>query len=93
MATMTASKLRAMHESANPESLFFDRKSMRFFGDTMANYGVSPDPVAFTTHSGDKVTCWELYRRKAVKHGLRSSAYFDCETFKRVHRPHPTGEI
>lgn len=86
--TMTPSRLRAEHEAAHPESLFFSRNNMRFAGDTMANYSVARDPVTFTTHSGDSVTCWQLSRRKAVKHGLRSPAYFCIETFRLVHRPH-----
>lgn len=51
---------------------FFAHKTMRFFGDTMANYGVR----SFGNY-------WELYRRKPVKHGLKESAYFNKETLKR----------
>lgn len=54
-------------------SHFFDRLSMRFSGDTMANYGLRD--------CGD---CWELYRRKPVKGGLIKSAYFDKETYERI---------
>lgn len=81
------SELRALHEDAFPESLFFSRANMRFAGDTMANFGVSPDPVTFPTYSGETVTCWRLYRRRATKHGLRGSFYFNCETYRREHRP------
>jgi len=59
-------------------SLFFDRDSMRFFGDTMRNYGVRDGGTI------DGMPVWELYRRRAVKHGLKSSAYFDKVTFERV---------
>jgi hypothetical protein len=54
----------------------FDRKTMKFFGDSMKNYGVRD--------AGD---AWELYRKHAVKHGLNSSAYFDKQTFAKVIRP------
>lgn len=84
---MNASQLRAAHEAAHPESLFFSAPNMRFAGDTMANFAVDPTPVTFTTYSGESVTCWRLYRRRKVKHGLSGSFYFDCETFRRVHRP------
>ena len=87
---MTAAALRAAHESAHPESLFFSRENMRFAGDTMSNFAVAADPVTFTTYSGETVTCWRLYRRRPVKHGLRGAFYFDCETFERRHRPDPT---
>ena len=42
---------------------------MRFFGDTMSNYGIKHHKVA-----GHEVI--ELRRKKPVKHGLQESAYF-----------------
>ena len=74
---MTASELKALHEEHNPESLFFDRKTMRFFGDTMKNYGVC---------------IWEnglieLFRKRPVKHELQKSAFFDPKNYNRVFRP------
>ena len=70
---MTSSELKHQVEQAGNEPYFFTRKTMKFFGDTMRNYGVRL--------SGDN---WELYRKKPVKHGLSRSAYFDKKTFKRV---------
>jgi hypothetical protein len=55
-------------------SYFFTRKTMSFFGDTMKNYGIR-----------ELSDCYELYRKKPVKHGLMSSAYFDKITFARIH--------
>jgi len=72
---MSPSDLKYQYEQANPSGHFFDRKTMSFFGDTMANYGVRD--------AGD---CWELYRRRAVKHGLTKSAFFDKVTFRQVFR-------
>jgi hypothetical protein len=64
----------------------FDAKTMKFFGDTMANYGIRETTI--TTWSGpEPVEVYELYRRQPVKHGLRSSAYFDKKTFERRHGP------
>lgn len=77
---MKASELKAKVEATG--SLFFTRKSMKFFGDTMANYGVRSAEI--TTYSGDKLEVWELYRKHPVKHGLKSSAYFTKDTFKKV---------
>lgn len=71
----TASDLKYWHELLNPDSKFFERKTMRFFGDSMANYGIK-------THTN----YIELYRRKPVKGGLQSSAYFDIATLDRVFR-------
>lgn len=81
---MTPSELKALHEQHNPSSSFFSRDSMRFHGDTMQNYGV----CAAMLHSDDgraPVQAWELFRRRPVKFGQHSSAFFDAMTFKRIH--------
>ena len=70
---MTPSKLKYnVEQSDNPH--FFTRNTMKFFGDTMKNYGCRD--------AGD---IWELYRKRPVKYGLNTSAYFDKDTFKRVY--------
>ena len=78
---MTPSELKANVEDTG--NCFFSRDSMRFFGDKMANYGVCSAVVDTWTDKAVKV--WELYRKRAVKGGLTSSAYFDKLTFKRIH--------
>ena len=80
---MTKSELKANVESTG--SHFFERSSMKFFGDTMANYYVPVRPVDVDTQSFGKVSCYELQRRKPVKGRLSGSAYFHVETFRRVH--------
>ena len=78
---MTPSNLK--YEVEKTESYYFDHKSMKFFGDTMKNYGCCSAVVDTWTQT--KVECWELYRKRPVKHGLQSSAYFDKITFERVY--------
>ena len=68
---MTKSELKYNVELTG--SKFFNRDSMKFFGDTMSNYGVR-----------EHEEYYELRRIRPVKHGLQKSAYFDKETFKRV---------
>lgn len=75
--------LAALMEDRGTESHFFTRSAMRFFGDSMGNYGVRAGIV--NTYTGETRDVWELYRRRPVKHGLQSSAYFDRSTFERVH--------
>ena len=77
---MTPSELKYQVEQTG--SVFFSRDSMKFHGDTMRNYGVRTATVE-TWSEGTKEV-WELYRRRPV-HGSQSSAYFDKETFKRIH--------
>lgn len=90
---MNSSQLRANIESANPDSHFFDRRTMRFFGDSMSNYGVRAVVVSAWSDEVDPETkryvsapveAWELYRRRPVKSGLKASVYFDKQTFKRL---------
>lgn len=87
---MTPSELKRHVEQTG--SYFFTRNTMKFFGDTMANYGVR-SAVVRTRYRGDgngfdpagrEVEAWELYRKRPVKHGLDSSHYFNKETFNEV---------
>lgn len=82
---LTASQLKAAFEKAYPESLFFNKDTMRFFGDTMGNYYVPTATVQVIDRDlGCAVQCYELQRKKPVKHGLQDSAFFDCITLKRI---------
>jgi general stress protein 26 len=71
------SDLKYCVESAGREPFFFNKRTMSFFGDTMANYKVIPTEI-------DGVKVYELARRKPVNHGLDNSAYFDAIHFNRV---------
>lgn len=89
---MNASELKYQVGQAGHDSHFFDRKTMQFFGDSMKNYGVRSAEIIsqyngageFVSKEGAPLQVWELYRRRAVKHGLKDSAYFDKATFRRV---------
>jgi hypothetical protein len=81
---MTSAELKRHVEEAGRSPHFFDRETMRHFGDTMSNYGVR-GPCEVDTATRKAVRVYELYRRRPVKHGLTKSAYFDAATFARVH--------
>jgi len=89
---MTPSELKYQVEQAGHESYFFERKTMKFFGDTMKNYGVRDGGFIKTSYDengnycpdGCTIECWELYRKRPVKHGLQESAFFSKQTFKKV---------
>lgn len=72
---MTPSQLKTKLQEIG--SHFFDRKTMKFFGDTMKNYGCRTEMVK-------GVECWELYRKRPVKYGINNSSYFDKQTLKRI---------
>ena len=89
---MTPAQLKYNIEHTNDESHFFSRESMRFFGDTMANYGVRSATIVshynshgeFVSIDGIEVECWELYRKRTTSKGFTASAYFAKDTFRRV---------
>ena len=74
---MTPSELKYQIEQHGTVPHFFSRKTMRFFGDTMRNYGVASDVV-----NGTPV--WVLYRKRPVKCGLQSRAFFSKANLTRV---------
>ena len=77
---MNASELKSKILQSDSDSYFFTRKTMAFFGDRMSNYGAR-GPLTIQTYEGP-VKVYELYRRRPVKHGLDSSAYFTVDTFE-----------
>jgi hypothetical protein len=76
---MTASRLKDLYYWNNPAGHFFDHKSMRFFGDTMRNFGVR-DYGSLRSMVGGKIVevdVWDLYRKRPVAGGLHGHcAYF-----------------
>lgn len=93
---MTPSELKAQVESRGIESHFFDRETMKFFGDSMKNYGLRRVTIESEFSQDGKYVkggttrdCWELYRKRPVKRGNRSSAFFDAVTFNQVYEIKP----
>jgi len=81
---LTASDLKFKVERG-PDSHFFERSSMNFFGDTMANYGVRAQTQTIKSWSEPEgVECYVLYRKKPVKMSMQDNAYFNVKTFERV---------
>ncbi len=78
---MTPSVLKQHVEAAGMER-FFARGSMKFFGDTMRNYGVRS---AVIQSLEGQIDVWELYRKQPVKHGNQGSTYFCKQTFRKVY--------
>lgn len=78
---MTKSELKARVEDTG--SHFFDRDSMRFFGDSMSNYGVRGPKMVVDRRERQR-TVYELFRKRPVLNGIKDSAYFDAENFERV---------
>ena len=77
---MTASSLKSLHEYHNPQSKYFDKETMRFFGDTMKNFSVLDGGVV------NGIPVWELHRRRPVNGGLHGFVrYFRKDNGKPIH--------
>jgi hypothetical protein len=81
---MKASDLKYEIEKRGTCEHFFTHKTMKFFGDKMANYGVRTAKI--DTYSEKNVPVYELYRRHPVKYGLQDSAYFRQDNFERAYK-------
>ena len=55
---------------------FFSRDNMKFFGDTMSNFGLRK-PKEIEDIMGDIRFAYELYRKRPVKNGLDGSHWFE----------------
>jgi hypothetical protein len=87
---MTASYVKARYEQycrmTGRDGYFFCRDTMKFFGDTMANFGVRDGgSIEIITDNGpETVEVWDLYRKKP-RHGLYGHcAYFRKDTGEEV---------
>lgn len=80
----TSSQLKSLHLEAQPDSKYFDRDTMKFFGDTMSNLKVSK--VWALTGDGVRIQAYELRRERDTHKGAPAGhmAYFDM-TGKRRH--------
>lgn len=87
---MTPSELKANVEKTG--SFFFTRSSMKFFGDTLKNFGVRDGGEILSNYDNDGKyveggathEVWELYRKHSVKRGVNGSHFFDKKTFKKI---------
>lgn len=97
MKPPSAPQLRDMILAVRPHSKFFDPKNMQFAGDTMANYGVRAATITVRkpySAEVESVDVWELWRRRPVRHGMQSSAYFRRGDLRQVWAvPHVTQPV
>ena len=78
---MNASELKFQHKNYHPKNYYFTPATMKFWGDTMRNYGVR-DAGFVQSHFNEHVACWELYRKRPVKNDLQTSTYFAKDDFR-----------
>lgn len=81
---MTVYELRDKSRYAEPH--FFDRETLRFFGEKMSEMKVEPGPFEVTDYLGVKHTCVRLrkYSRTYPSGPRHTYAYFDTTSWKRI---------
>lgn len=77
---ITKAELKARVQATG--SHFFDRETMRAWGDTMANFSLGTATVS--TYSCEEIECWELSQKRAVRRGSPSVYYFAKDDYRRV---------
>jgi len=90
---MTASELKALYCRHCPGGHFFDRKTMKFFGDTMANFAVRDVGRVKSGYGkgAKKVEAVVLYRKRPNRGGLHGDvAHFRKDTGQVIYH---AGEI
>ena len=82
---MTPSELKYNVEYSNHEPYYFTRRTVKFFGDTMANFGCYSDKIV-DNRTEKPVDVWVLYRKHRTSKGAPCGpcSYWDKQTFKRV---------
>jgi hypothetical protein len=65
-------------------SNYFARKSMKFFGDTMANMACNSQPIEITNTLGEKRQVYGIWRKSPPPMLGYKTDYFDAVTFARV---------
>ena len=75
---MTVYELKRRYEEANPEGHFFDKETLRFFGETLSGMKITGTGWV-TDHRGNAHFCYELdTKSRELGHTIH---YFDAETF------------
>ncbi len=74
------------HERMHPNSYFFDKESLKFFGERISEMRLLKDRARIKSYSGDVHTCYILsaLQRKHPSGPRRAYHYFDTETLDRI---------
>lgn len=80
---MTPYELKDKYYSHNPEGHYFDKETLRFFGESMKNMKVAKELVKINDYHGEEHFCYALSAlQKNHPDGEKwITHYFDNQTF------------
>ena len=83
---MTVQQLIREYQTRDPHGHFFDRDTLKFFGERMSEMRVLKDLSEVTDVLGEKHICYVLssYQRKHPCGPRRAYHYFDTITFDNI---------
>lgn len=83
---MTVTKLINEYQNKHPHGHFFDRDTLKFFGERISEMRVLQGIAIVEDYSGEKHKCYVLssLQRKAPSGAKRTYHYFDTTTFDNV---------
>ena len=78
--------LKKMHEAMHPNSHYFDRDTLKFFGERMSSMSVLKNVVKIKDMYGNEheTYCVSSLQRNAPGGPQRYYSYFDTSTFERI---------
>lgn len=82
----TASEFAKTYQKKHPDGHFFDRDTLRFFGERFSDMRVLKKTVNITDCTGREYTCYVLssVQRNHPSGPTRVYHYFDVETFEDI---------
>ena len=83
---MEVYQLRDAYMANNPDGHFFDKETLKFFGERWSEMRVSPQLVEVKDYRGTPHLCYELVTRQHKAPGGTRTAYhyFDKDTFQQI---------
>ncbi len=74
---MTVRRLVSEYRRHNPSGHFFDRETLKFFGESLSKMSVFDFTTTLKDYAGEEHTCYIL-------HTFDKNHFFDVETFKPI---------
>lgn len=83
---MTVYELKTKYLEHHPNGHFFDRNTLKFFGETLSTMRVLAGFYSVKDYSGNehKAYCLSSYQRNYPGGPRRHLSYFDAETFEHI---------